>query len=316
MNYDDAARQIGWDDLDLRYSRVGSLFGAETVYGVSFNNDPTVTDLWNSTSVWGYPYMASTLAPTPTTTLVEGTLGSQVIGLNPYIYWNRLIFADVGFYRTFSPRMDTTLGADPAFSSIKGVTFYWRLAVEPKWGRNAWEFGTFGLAANLNPGRVTGFGTDHTTDVGFDSQYQFLGTQDSITVKGSWITENQNLTASQALGNTTNGHDHLRSLHADITYFFENTYGGTIQYFTIDGSGDPNAYGGTYSSPNSKGVSFELNYIPFSDGGPAFWPWMNVKFGAQYTLYTQFSGGTRNYDGNGRSAANNNTLYLYSELAF
>ena len=56
--------------------------------------------------------------------------------------------------------------------------------------------------------------------------------------------------------------------------------------------------------------------MPFNHGGPSFWPWLNVKFGLQYTYYTKFNGGTDNYDGAGHSASDNNTLYLFSWLAF
>jgi hypothetical protein len=38
------------------------------------------------------------------------------------------------------------------------------------------------LATNLIPDRITGSGTDHLTDVGIDTQYQFLGARDSFSV--------------------------------------------------------------------------------------------------------------------------------------
>jgi hypothetical protein len=41
-------------------------------------------------------------------------------------------------------------------------------------------------------------------------------------------------------------------------------------------------------------------------------PWVNLKLGIQYTLYTQFNGGTNNYDGFGRNASGNNTLLLFA----
>jgi len=52
-------------------------------------------------------------------------------------------------------------------------------------------------------------GTDHLTDVGFDTQYEFLGARDSFWAQARFITENQNLGASQALGLSTNSHGHL-----------------------------------------------------------------------------------------------------------
>jgi hypothetical protein len=39
---------------------------------------------------------------------------------------------------------------------------------------------------------MTGSGTDHLTDVGIDTQYQFLGARDSFSVQARFITENQN----------------------------------------------------------------------------------------------------------------------------
>jgi hypothetical protein len=45
-------------------------------------------------------------------------------------------------------------------------------------------------------------------------------------------------------------------------------------------------------------------------------PWMNLRLGIQYTGYTRFDGGTSNYDGTGRSASDNNTLFLFYWLAF
>jgi hypothetical protein len=94
------------------------------------------------------PYLASELAPTPgAVTLIEGVFARQAIGLVPYIYWNRLGYAEVGGHRTLSPRTDTTLGIEPeGTSAFQGIAASWRLAIEPAWGRNIWKFGTFGLA--------------------------------------------------------------------------------------------------------------------------------------------------------------------------
>ncbi len=45
-------------------------------------------------------------------------------------------------------------------------------------------------------------------------------------------------------------------------------------------------------------------------------PWQNVKLLAQYVAYKKFNGDTTNYDGSGRNASDNNTLYLLGWLAF
>ena len=137
-------------------------------------------------------------------------MAQQVLGVSPYIYWNRLIYAEAGGYRTLGPWSLQALGVAPeGTSAIDGLTPYWRLGVEPQWGNNTWEFGTFGLAASLVPGRMTGAGTDHITDVGIDTQYEFLGARDSFSVQARYIRESQDLGASQSLGLATNSHDYL-----------------------------------------------------------------------------------------------------------
>ncbi len=50
----------------------------------------------------------------------------------------------------------------------------------------------------------------------------------------------------------------------------------------------------------------EINYLP----------WLNTKFSVQYTAYTRFNGGNSNYDGAGRTASANDTLYLLIWFAY
>lgn len=320
VTYDRTNRRFGWDNTDIRIARAVDLEGSELLLGATVNNNPTVTDIWNSTPAWGFAFISSPLAPTPAAaTLIEGGLAQQVAGATAYGLWNRLVYAEVGIYRTLSIRSETALGVDTTgTSSAKGGIPYWRLAFEPKWGRNSWEVGTFGLSASLNPGRVTDFGTDHLTDIGIDTQYQFLGNRDSISVQASWIAERQNLTASQAIGNSENARDHLHSLHAKASYWYEQTYGGTIGYFRVTGTADEGLFGGVSAndSPNSAGWIGEVNYVPFARGGPSFWPWLNLKLGLQYIYYNKFNGGRDNFDGAGRNAHDNNTLFGFVWLAF
>jgi len=69
----------------------------------------------------------------------------------------------------------------------------------------------------------------------------------------------------------------------------------------------PGPVGGSRtSSPNGSGLIAELDWNP----------WMNTRLALQYTAYTKFNGASSNYDGNGRSAANNNTLYLVAWLMY
>jgi hypothetical protein len=318
--FDQVSRRFSWDNLDVRYARSVILGEREMVFGATINNNPTVTDPWNSLPAWRFPFVSSGLAPTPSAaTLIEGGLAQNSIGITAYNFWNRLIYAEAGLYRGLSVRSLTTLGVDSTdTSAIKNVAPYWRLAFAPSWGRNSFEVGTFGLAATIIPGRVRDNGTDHLTDVGIDAQYQWLGARDGISFQGSWITENQNLSASSALGSAANTHNHLRSVNLKTTYYYDQTYGATAGWFRIDGTSDPLLFGAdsAAASPNSEGWIGELDYIPFSHGGPSFWPWLNLKLGLQYIYYNKFNGGSTNFDGAGRNAHDNNTFFLFAWLAF
>lgn len=311
--YDQVGNFFHWDNTDIRYANVANPYGTELVYGVSVNNNPTVEDVWNTTPAWGYPYISSELAPTPAAhTLIESTFAQQVVGVTPYIYWNRLIYAEIGAYRTLGPWSLFALGIEPSgTSAIDGAAPTWRLAVEPQWGNNTWEVGTFGMTAPLVPMRTTGFGDDHLTDVGFDTQYEWLGADNSFSMQARYILENQSLGASQPLGFSTNGIDHLRTYQLKGTYWYKQTVGFTTAYFGINGTSDAALYSAVSpnNSPNSNGWIFELDYVPFNYGGPNFWPWLNAKFGLQFVHYDKFNGTS-----SGASA--NDTLFAFAWFAF
>ena len=57
-------------------------------------------------------------------------------------------------------------------------------------------------------------------------------------------------------------------------------------------------------------------WMPWSNGGPSIYPWLNVRLGVSYTLYNQFNGASSNYNGAFRNASDNNTTFLYAWWAF
>jgi hypothetical protein len=319
--YSGVARQFHWDNSDIRIARQTELFGQDLTYGATLNNNPTVQDAWNTTPAWRYPFFTAGLGPGPgSAALIDGGFGQQVLGLGAYAWWNHMVYAEISGYRTLSLSTERALGIpSTGTSDFDGIAPYWRLAVEPTWGPHSLEVGTFGMYAEVHPGRVTTSGTDKFTDIGFDAQYQYNDNPHNVGVQLSYIHENQDLHATFGMGNSSNPHDHLDTFRAKASYFYDHVYGANVSYFNISGSTDLGLNAGLPSnngSPNSDGWIFELNYIPFSNGGPSWWPWLNVRFGAQYTLFTHFNGGSKNFDGAGTAAGHNNTFYLYSLLAF
>jgi hypothetical protein len=318
--YDGVGRVFSWDNLDVRLARQTELFDGDLTYGFTLNNNPTVQDVWNTTPAWRFPFFSPGLGPAPgAAAMIDGGFGQQVLGLGGYVWWNHMVYAEISGYRTLSTSTERALGVSPSgTSSFDGIAPYWRLAIEPSWGPHSLEVGTFGMYAAVKPGRISNFGTDKITDIGFDAQYQFNQNPHTASVQVSYIHESADLHATSQLGGT-NSHDHLDTFQAKATYFYNHVYGMNVSYFNISGTQDPALYGGLPSnngSPNSDGWIFEANYIPFSNGGPSWWPWLNVRFGLQYTLFNHFNGGTHNFDGAGRNASQNNTLYLYGLLAF
>jgi hypothetical protein len=318
--YDGVGKAWNWDNTELRFANTTTVHDQNLIYGLYANNNPTMQDPWNSTPAWGYPFSGSGLAPTPDAgTMIEGGLAQQVVGIGAYTMIADSFYLDFGAYHTPGPQLQYQLGIDPTGEiQIPGLAPYWRLAYDRLVGDAHWEVGTFGMAASTYPGRDPSAGKDKITDFGLDSQYQVSSGPHDLTAMLSWIYERQDWGASYALGNTSNPTDSLYSYKATVDYLYDKTFGGSMQYFLIDGSSDAAIFGGSQTgSPTSDGVILALTYLPFNKGGgPAFWPRSNVKFSLQYIIYNRFNGARTNYDGAGSNASGNDTLYLEAWIAF
>ena len=173
-------------------------------------------------------------------------------------------------------------------------------------------------------------------------------------IASQFITNNNILNfygqpANGGYASSSNALNYLLSFKATAGYTWDHTLSGYVSYFHYSGSPDFALYGnamlgwlGSVSSgglggypnsgsaavglQNSAGLIFDFAYMPFSKGGPEFWPWANAKIGLSYTHYLSLNGGTSNFDANGiyyngsswrtHSATDNNTLFLYTWFAF
>jgi hypothetical protein len=69
----------------------------------------------------------------------------------------------------------------------------------------------------------------------------------------------------------------------------------------------PEAVNGSNAGvPDSTGLRAQFDYLP----------WENTQLSLQYFAYNKFNGASNNYDGFGRSASDNNMLYLQFWFAF
>ena len=318
--YDGVGKAWSWDNTEVRFADAGTVEGHDATYGFYLNNNPTFQDPWNSTPAWGFPFSGSGLAPAPAAaTLVNGGLAGQVAGLGAYAMIDHSVYLDVGAYRTLSPGFQRSVGVDPsAETQIAGLAPYWRLAYTKPAGNGTYEVGVFGLAARTYPGRDESSGQDRITDIGLDSEFQESVGKNDFTALVSVIHEHARWDASQALGNTANGSDSLTEFKATGDYLWDKTYGGAVQYFATSGTSDAMAYSSSQTgSPDSDGFILQVNYLPFNKNtGPSFWPRSTVKLSLQFVFYNRFDGSTTNIDGAGRSARDNNTLYLQAWIVF
>jgi len=313
-NYEGVSDEFKLDITDVRFANMTGNW----IYGVTMNNAPTLEDLWNSAPVWGFPYEFSPVVPTPAADpLINGALlENQLGGVSGYVFWNNMIYANVAVYRTTSDGVTEFLGAGTQPETVvDGAVPYWRLALTHMWGKHSVEFGQYGLVADVYPEGAGSGPTNQIWDLALDAQYQYLSGKHIFTGAGTWIHEKQDWDASHPLGDTTNSSDSLDTLKINLNYYYRfslGTVGGTIGYFQTTGSSDSSLYapdpvnGSRTGSPDSRGFTLEADFLLYD----------RQKLALQYTFYDKFNGATSNYDGYGRDASDNNTLFLLLRFMF
>ena len=312
VTYDDQSGSFSLDNTDLRFADHTSLFANDLLYGVTLNNNPTVQDVWNTTPAWGFPYASSGVAPTPGASPIIGNLGGLVSGLGAYALYDNLIYGEISLYHVTKqggPIPETT--ADSSMT-LAGYAPYWRLALQEQWETDYLEIGTFGIASKFYPLGIGGSSTDKYTDIGFDAQYEKNFDSGTLIAHSSYVTEKQNLDATFAMGGSQFPSLNLNSFKIDASYNLPLGVAFTLGYFATNGDKDAIVYsadpvdGYKTASPNSNGVIAQVTYLP----------WLNTQFSVQYVAYSKFNGAATNYDGSGRNAADNNTLYVAGWVVF
>jgi hypothetical protein len=312
VTYDVQDDHFGIDNTDVRYANKTKLGGKELVFGLNVNNNPTVEDLWNNTPAWGYPFVADDWAPTPTAAPIVASLGQDVAGFGGYAMWDNHLYVDATLYRSqhigsAQPNSGTDFGIN-----IRGVAPYWRVAWQQLTGKTQYEIGTYGMHMRSSPEAITGL-EDDFTDWAVDTQIdRTLFRTDVLSLRASYTRENSNLAAMAALEAASPGSHHLNTFMANAEYHFGNRASGAFGWFNTTGTTDVNLYPQDSVGGSANGDPRSAGYI----ANFSYWPWQNLQLSAQYTGYTRFNGGSTNYDGAGRNANSNNTVYLVARFVF
>ncbi|MHB1686440.1 MAG: cytochrome C [Ignavibacteriaceae bacterium] len=307
ITYDDQSGSFSLDNTDLRFADHTTLLSNDLLYGITLNNNPTVQDVWNTTPAWGFPFVGSAVAPTPSADPIIAGLGGQVSGLGAYALYNNLIYGEFSLYHVTKqggPIPETT--ADKTMT-MAGYAPYWRVALQQQWENDYLEIGTYGIASQFYPTGISDASTDKYTDIGFDAQYEKTFDSGTFIAHTTYLTEKQNLDATYLAGGSANPSLKLNSFKVDANYNLPVGVAFSLGYFTTNGDQDAVVYASNNSfSPNSAGLTAQVTYLP----------WLNTQFAVQYVAYNKFNGSSSNYDGTGRNASDNNTLYVVGWVSF
>jgi hypothetical protein len=315
VTYSGEQDHFSWDNTDIRYSNRTKAAGKELIYGLTLNNNPTVEDLWSDTPAWSFPWLSADSVPSPSASpIIAGPLAQDVAGLGAYAMFDQHLYGDFTAYRSEhlgGPQPATGVGF---VNNIHGLAPYWRVAWQQSHGNNYLEVGTYGIHIATSPNTVVS-PTDTYTDIAADLQWERVFPSlhnDLLTVHGTYIHEDSDLTATVAAAGANLAKHHLNTLRLDGIYHFGNKYGITGAAFSTHGTADPVLYpaapvsGSANGDPKTNGYIFNFSY----------WPVQNIQIAAQYTGYLDFNGAKTNYDGSNRNASGNNSIYLVTWFVF
>lgn len=312
VTYDAQADHFGMDNTDIRFAEKANVKGKDLIYGLMFNNNPTLEDPWMTLPAWGYPFVASDSAITPAASAVlQGTLAQDVAGFGGYTMWNNHLYGAATIYRSDhigSAQPNTGQGA--AYN-INGVAPYWRVAWQESGRTNVFEAGFYGMHMASFPGAISG-PTDNYTDIGPDVEYDRTIGRNVLSFRGTYLRENSTLDASSASGAASPGNHHLNTGNANVEYHYGNRLSGALGWFLTSGTADAVLYAPAAISGSANGSPRSEGYI----ANFSYWPVQNVDLSFQYTGYTRFNGGSTNYDGSGRNATDNNAAYILARFVF
>jgi hypothetical protein len=166
--------------------------------------------------------------------------------------------------------------------------------------------------------------TDDYTDLGLDASYiKTLASGDVVTLNARYMHEQQGLHYTCALvmqqqdfsspGCPTS--NSLSDIRGDVSYYWHDKIGATVAVFNTTGSANPTLYAGNRTfRPDSTGVMVQLDGTPF--GAAPLLKRFNMRVGVQYTAYARFNGAGSNWDGAGAKASDNNTLRVFTWIAY
>ena len=341
------------DNIDIRYADRFIMPERDLIVGLSLNNNPSVSDPWNTVGAWmqyvPVPSPGSSRFIDGNTPYPGFGSGGNIAGLSAYAFLNRSFYFELGGYGT-ARGLTSFMSAGLAKADktvLQGINPYVRLAYNREWGPHSLMLGATGMTAKVFADALDTSDPStlhHYRDLALDAQYQYLLDPHAVTAQLVLTSNRHRYPAAQAnqpvafvdsAGNplpNTNASDTNHLVRGKLTYVYQAKYGASAGFFNLTGSSntayltagldpgtltinpDPAALapstrlvdGNRSANPATRGLTLE-----------AFWsPLQYLRIGAQYTAYSRVAGLSKNYDGFGRNASDNNSLFVYTWVAY
>jgi hypothetical protein len=311
----------GWkgvvDLVDIRATHFFHPGNHELLVGFDSNNNPSVQDVWNTVPAWKYPFYTSPQSLGPPGSPMIANLSQQTGSVGAYALIDRNFYVELsayhvgtGFFRWMTGGTSLENGAN----YLSGWNPYWRAYWTKAEGPHVFMAGVLGMHSNVFPDSSSPSGpTDSFFDNGFDSQYQYLGETNKLTLRGSYIYEHQSWNGSFPVGSVSNPNGNLKTLNLNASYALREAWTFNTGLFFSNGSNNAALYGindptgvQLTAKPNTTGYLLQVDRTITQ----------NVVVSLQYTGFTKFNGLTSNIDGLGRKPSDNNTLWFTVFFAF
>ena len=236
---------------------------------------------------------------------------------------------------------------DADVTKLRGNNPYIRVALSQNWGAHSLMLGATHMTAQVyddpldtsDPSTV-----HHFRDEIFDGRTPVPARPAQAVTAQLVLTHNRHVyptaQANQpvpfvdAQGNPlalTSGADKTDLKRFKASYVYQARYGGSFSWFDLSGSANTANQTSGYdpetmvitSSPTAGAASTRVNGNLTGNPAPrgmtfetVWMPLQNLRVGVQYTAYQKFNGARDNYDGFGRNASDNNSLFLYAWTAY
>jgi hypothetical protein len=212
------------DNTDLHLTTIFDVGNTDLRVGLDVNNGPTVQDPFDSSYAWGYPYVASVLAPVPSAQpVLAGALAGNSIGSTLYAWYDRSLYLEAGVYNTYGPTLLSITGNAYGPGSTSEPAPYLRAAYEWDWNGQSAHVGGIYFHSNFNP-TVSDFsadgsmGRDSYTDYAVDGGYQYIGDGTHVfSALGIFDHEDQNLVGTFNGGGSSQPHNALNQARVNVT---------------------------------------------------------------------------------------------------